>query len=111
MLESHEHFLRSIDLENSRVQNQPSRIFLCGGKYSGAAPIKSARHFLLAKLLELRHPLSERIMLADDINNWFDGGIFNDLLELESSIARLCSIIVLFAESPGSFAELGAFAL
>jgi hypothetical protein len=49
-------------------------------------------------------------VLAETINDWFRGDTFDDLLSLEEHLADLSDIIILFVESPGSFAELGAFA-
>jgi hypothetical protein len=57
------------------------------------------------------HPdISKRLRLAEQINDWFDQGIFAELLELEEYLADLSDVIILFVESPGSIAELGAFA-
>ena len=45
------------------------------------------------------------------MNTWFNkDNAFPDLLELENYLAHLADVIVLFVESPGSIAELGAFA-
>ena len=53
----------------------------------------------------------ERVKLAEDVNAWFrKDDALPDLLELENYLAHLADVIVLFVESPGSIAELGAFA-
>ena len=45
------------------------------------------------------------------MNTWFNkDNAFPDLFELENYLAHLADVIVLFVESPGSIAELGAFA-
>jgi hypothetical protein len=49
------------------------------------------------------------VRLAEDIGLWMDHGTFADLLEVEEYVADLADLIILFVESPGSIAELGAF--
>jgi hypothetical protein len=55
------------------------------------------------------------VKLAEEINNWiinnhFDRNNFRDLLELEEYLADFSDLVIVFVESPGSIAELGAFA-
>jgi hypothetical protein len=104
-------FSKSINIGECRIINTPHLIFLCGGQTaSSGEPHRSARDFFL-RHLELRHrELSERISLAEKINDWFDENAFPDLLDVEEHIADLCDLIILFVESAGSIAELGAFA-
>ena len=47
--------------------------------------------------------------MAEEINDWFRGGAYEDLVSFEIDIAELSSVIVLFVESAGSIAELGLF--
>jgi len=51
------------------------------------------------------------VILAEDATEGYhDEGKFPNLLILEEALARLASTILVFAESPGSIGELGAFA-
>lgn len=52
-----------------------------------------------------------KYILAEELNGFFPQGNYNDLLQLESDIAQISSLILLFSESYGSAAELGAFAI
>ena len=60
--------------------------------------------------------MADRVKLAEDVNDWFKKAwferntSFSDLLEVENHLADLSGVTVLFVESPGSIAELGAFA-
>jgi hypothetical protein len=50
-------------------------------------------------------------ILAEELNAFFPQGEYTDLLEFETDIAQICELIVLFSESYGSAAELGAFSI
>lgn len=103
-------FVLSVDVAGLRVKNSPRKIFLCGGKLSEhAGPPASCRQVFIEFIHSHRDDLKSKIMLAEQAGNWFDEQIFSDLLELEEMIADLSSLVVLFVESPGSIAELGAF--
>lgn len=51
-----------------------------------------------------------KIVLAEDAKPLTSDAGYKDLFEFESDIAQLVGLILLFAESAGSLAELGAFA-
>jgi hypothetical protein len=51
-----------------------------------------------------------KIVLAEDAAPLTSEAGYSDLFSFESDIAQLVGLILLFAESPGSLAELGAFA-
>lgn len=53
--------------------------------------------------------LPYRIVLAEDAEPLTTDAGYPDLLSFESDIAQIVGLIVLFVESAGSFAELGAF--
>lgn len=50
-------------------------------------------------------------MLAEELNGFFPDGNYKDLLQFEADIAQISSMILLFSESFGSAAELGAFSI
>jgi hypothetical protein len=109
-------FAESLNLNNCKIQNRPDLLFLCGGPTAVRGPYRSARDFFYRHLLKERSAWKERIKLAEEVNSWFEkfwlrpDRTFSDLLELENYLANLAAVIVLFVESPGSIAELGAFA-
>lgn len=85
-------------------------MFLCGGIIKGLADPSSAREFFLSHLQTAAPTIAARTRLAEKVNEWFDEEVFDDLLELEHYLAELSDLTVLFVESAGSIAELGAFA-
>lgn len=96
-----EEFLKNIDWDKVRVKRYPNLIFLCGSAHSA----KSIRSLLLANPLE-----NYKYVLAESAMNWPDAKSFtSDFLELEAYFAAAVKLILIVSESPGSFAEMGAF--
>jgi hypothetical protein len=57
-------------------------------------------------------PLSKyRLILAEDVEAFLPRGEYQELLEFESDIAQISELLLLFSESAGSLAELGAFVM
>jgi len=106
-----ENILELIDPDKIRVY-QPTRIiFICGGKTKVAAqpPISLRDAFMriaYSRPFERFTPI-----LAEELNAFFPDGNYKDFLSLESDIAQISAIVLLFSESFGSAAELGAFAM
>jgi hypothetical protein len=103
-------FAKSLRGEKCKIRNTPNRIFLCGGRTREKGSYQSARDYFYRHLKDKAPRIAERVNLAEDVNAWFHRDEFPDLLELENYLADLADITVLFVESPGSIAELGAFA-
>ncbi len=103
-------FAKSLRSEDCRIRNTPNLIFLCGGKTTQTGEFLSARDYFYRHLKSNAAAIAERVKLAEDVNAWFPQSPFEDLLELENFLADFADITVLFVESPGSIAELGAFA-
>ncbi len=78
-------------------------LFLCGGRSS------SARDWI-ATYLRRSHP-DKLLFYAEDV--WKHIASRSDLnaLTMEHELAQLADLIILVVESPGTFAELGAFSL
>lgn len=105
-------FVTSLNISDCRVCNFPSLIFLCGGSLeSFQSKPKSARGFYIKHVEENNPELKTKFILAEAINDWYDENIYKDLLSFERDLASLSSLTVLFVESAGSIAELGAFSL
>jgi hypothetical protein len=69
---------------------------------------RSARDYFFRYIKTKSPAITSKVRLAEDIGRWLDHG-FTDLLEVEEYIAAFADLIILFVESPGSIAELGAF--
>lgn len=112
MAESLLAFAQSVKISTCRVRNTPNLIFLCGGPpQNGRAPgpYRSARDYFFRYVKANRPTIATRLRFAEDIGRWMDHQVFADLLEVENYVADLADVIILFVESPGSIAELGAF--
>ncbi len=106
-------FKAAVRLQEVRVK-RPTQIFLCGGDILTSdvlASPKSARHAFCNYLRKTTAPLLADIVLAEVIveDREQDEHGFKDLLELERLVAEIVGVVLLFVESPGSYAELGAF--
>lgn len=106
-------FLARVDLTKTRIRNFGGFVFLCGGRSdSSFAPILSVRHLIYNELTSGKHAdIADRLKFAEDIQDWFRGGVYKDLVTFEEHLAGLSDVIVLVIESPGAIAELGAFAV
>ena len=112
MHEAVSRWAQSVQIETCRVVNPPDTILLCGGVIGSATdPFRSARDYFQRYLRENHPDIFKRVKLAETISGWIKNTTFSDLLELEEYFADLSDLIVLFVESPGSIAELGAFAV
>ena len=106
-------FAKSVRVGNCKIWNTPNIIFLCGGPTAIDGSYQSARDFFNRHLQRKKPDWAGQVKLAEDVNAWFhthNNQAFPDLLELENYLAHLADVTVLFVESPGSIAELGAFA-
>jgi hypothetical protein len=106
-----EAFGSSINLDASKVLNFPSLIFLCGGPIKAADGAQTSLRSLFYERLQLDKPeLTKKVLLAEEANNWPKmERHYDHLFALEDDLAYLSAVIMLFVESPGSLAELGAF--
>jgi hypothetical protein len=111
MAESLLAFAQSVNVRACRVKNTPNLIFLCGGPQQSvrSSRYRSVRDYFFRQRKTNNPAIAPRVRLAEDISRWFDHGTFTDLLEVEEYVADLADLIILFVESAGSIAELGAF--
>ena len=98
---------QSLDVSSLRILSRPKPdIFLCGG----SDPEKSVRHLFMQYAKQESEEFYSRLVLAEDvIKSWFRADSYDNLLELEEDLASVASIVPIFLESPGSFAEVGSF--
>ncbi|VVP74285.1 hypothetical protein PS914_01581 [Pseudomonas fluorescens] len=107
--------LADIDLDSSKIffSKKPIVLF-CGGhvpekEHADAPdlPIRSLRDAVTRRVLTLVSP--PYIFRPEEIKSWQNDGIFKNLMEFESDLASICSLVAIVIESEGSIAELGAF--
>jgi hypothetical protein len=102
---------RIVNLDKSRVSNPRPTIFICGGQLLIDEVVAPTLRASLVNLLRRTEPvLTSRVLLAESAAAWerYEDH-FQNLIDLEEHLAALSTMILLIAESPGSFAELGAF--
>ena len=111
LIKSIAEFYNDLNLERLTVIRPSKEIFLCGGVISTEqkAKRKSVRDYIY-KILQRSNRLGANIILAEAANEIYRVADYRDLISFEEDVAKLVSLIVLIAESPGSLAELGAFA-
>jgi hypothetical protein len=102
-----------------RLENLPERIWLFGGKggfrLGATEPSESLRESFWRQSLGLPPPLSSHWISQLDIPEnhagWWAFSGYDDLLTFERDACHLARAVILFPESPGSLAELGALAV
>lgn len=101
--------LTSIKADSVRVHAPSQVVFLCGGAIDNSleTPVMLRDAFHRAAVA-LGVPYS--IVLAEAAEPLTTDAGYKDLFSFESDIAQIVGLILLFAESAGSLAELGAFA-
>ncbi|HFI5309114.1 TPA: retron St85 family effector protein [Serratia liquefaciens] len=121
-----DNFLLCIDNQKLRVKNLPNFIFICGGLIADLgdqdpdAPLplpKSMRDALMRRIPEMRHiPENkritlEKIILAEEFQDWLEHSIVENLIDFEIVLADLASAVILVVEGLGAYAELGSFSI
>jgi hypothetical protein len=113
MTDPREIFVSRVDVSKTRVKSFSGFIILCGGPHKADSTSNtSARNRFWKHLTQGRHQeLCKRLKLAEEITDWYKDGKYKDLLTFEEHLASLASVILLFVESAGAIAELGAFSV
>ncbi|MEQ1802601.1 MAG: retron St85 family effector protein [Gammaproteobacteria bacterium] len=109
MIDPRDSFVAAIDLSSARVEHFPGLIFFCGGPIESEAMAGSLRDYFLRWLGVNDEAMASRVVIAEKINHWMKDDTYKELFTLEQHVAELASTIVIFLESPGAIAELGAF--
>lgn len=99
-----------MSLENIRVHAPSAVVFLCGGKTDETLEAPLTLRDAFHRITKLGALPGYEVVLAELAKPLTSEGGYLDLLSFESDIAQVVALILLFAESPGSLAELGAFA-
>lgn len=81
-------------------------VFICGKDKSDI----SSYRYKISKILS--HEKNYQLAYPEDLfEDLLEGQANNSLLKLEEQLAQAVDLIILIPESPGSFAELGAFSM
>ena len=84
-------------------------VFLGGGVITPNTAPSTLRDYLY-RTKNLSTDLNGDVVLAETARDLFRSTKYRDLISFEEDIARLASLVIVIPESPGSLAELGAFA-
>lgn len=104
-------FIRSMNKDTVRVHAPTPVVFLCGGVIDGALAKPVMLRDAFHRLAGPSNSRTYDIVLAESAKDPLSAEAgYQDLLKFESDIAQIVGIILLFVESAGSLAELGAFA-
>jgi hypothetical protein len=97
-----------LHLEDVRVFRPSKFLFFCGGYI---APVGAERPANLRDYLFRVRRINRRynIILAEEATQLYRDSHYGDLISFEEDLARIASVVLVIAESPGSLAELGAF--
>lgn len=98
-----------IDPSDTRIRQLPDFILVFGGPLGD--PRGSARQIFLNWIDLNRSDLSQWIRKPEDYQDWNDLDGYANLIDFERDALCLTRAVVLFSESPGSHAELGAFCM
>ena len=93
--------ISSLSPEHYRFRQISPVVFVCGGQNS--APRDTLRDYLKKRKPDLQIFYAERVWELISANPGVGA------LKMESDLAALSDLIVIIVESPGTFAELGAF--
>ncbi|MCJ9673528.1 MULTISPECIES: retron St85 family effector protein [unclassified Neorhizobium] len=94
-----------------RVHSPTPLLFLCGGPVDVRAVKPPSLREAFTRVLHEKAYRRYTMLLAEQLNAFFPKGNYQDILTFEAHIAQISELIVLFSESFGSAAELGAFAM
>lgn len=99
----------SINPVDTRISALPGFILVFGGPLGN--PRKSARQLFLNWIDINRRDLSEWMVKPEDYADWNNLDGYANLIDFERDAVCLTRAVILFSESPGSHAELGAFCM
>lgn len=98
-------------MQNIRVHPPTSVVFVCGGRTDVTSTTILSLRDAFMRLVNKDFLKKREVILAENLNGSFPFGTYEDILTLENHLAQISDVIILFSESEGSFAELGAFTM
>lgn len=106
-------FKDQLDPNQCTVVDLPSLVLVLGGVTSiqTGDRHRSLRNVFVTRLQESDETIRQAIRMPEQFPEWnqFEG--YSNLVDFEIDASSLCRAILLFAESSGSLAELGAFSM
>jgi hypothetical protein len=102
-------FKSSISAADTRISSLPGFILVFGGPLGD--PKKSARQLFLNWIDINRRDLSPWMIKPEDYQDWDSLDGYANLIDFERDAVCLTRAVIIFSESPGSHAELGAFCM
>jgi hypothetical protein len=103
-------FVDSLNSGGIRVYPPRSHILLCGGAVASISHSPTSLRDVYLRHAVSCDDISGEIIQIEEITEFFDkDSPYIDLVDFERDIAQLSELVLLFSESPGSFAELGSF--
>lgn len=103
-----ERLINDLSSPRYRFRRLAPVIFLCGGSDSPArdAPARD----VLRDYLHKHHP-GIRLFYAERVWDYIASAEGRSALQMEEELALLADLVIVIVESPGTFAELGAFSI
>lgn len=101
----------SWDATSLKVSAPLEIIFVCGGTSDPDKEHDLTRRDALLSICITGDLAKYTFVRAEDVDVLAPRGYYRDFLKFEMDIAQICQIVLLFCESAGSAAELGAFSL
>lgn len=99
----------NINPADIRIGQLPNFILVFGGPLGD--PRRSARQMFLNWIDINRQDLGEWLIKPEDYHDWNSLQGYPNLIDFERDAVCLTRAVILFSESPGSHAELGAFCM
>lgn len=97
--------------ESTRLRSGLGRVFVFGGPIADINdPAASLRDAFWRRAHEEGGALASALSTPEEYPEWHTLLGYDDLLRFEQEAGQLSKLLVIFSESPGSFAELGAYA-
>lgn len=100
-----------IDVSTLRVSAPTPIILLCGGKVDVIAPKPTSLRAAYTQIYGRPALKSYATVTPEDFRIFAPDGPYKDWLTFEREFAQIVDLVVLFSESYGSVAELGAFSV
>jgi hypothetical protein len=106
-------YSEDLDADKIHVQAPSGVILLCGGPCSDInSPRPRSLRDAFLKIISNPALGNRTLILPEDISSNYDFfQSYKDLLQFETHLAQITDLIILFSESEGSLAELGAFSM
>ena len=106
-------FAEDLDADRIHVQPPTEVIFLCGGEFTDlSVQIPRSLRDAFLKINDLPAIRNRNLIQAEEVTKiavFRDH--YSDILGFETDLAQLTALIIIFCESGGSLAELGAFSM